>query len=111
MDRATKQAPERRIVTAGHAVKAMGLHGLGFLNQQLSLVPHFCRISRARLSAPGIQASHLNDDTLGRALDTLYDFGVTELYGLMVAMAATRLGLTCTFRHARCCFQSRRRTR
>jgi hypothetical protein len=41
MDRATKQAPEMRIVTAGHAVKAMGLHGLGFLNQQPSLVLHF----------------------------------------------------------------------
>jgi len=25
----------------------------------------------SRLIAPGIQASHLNDDTLGRTLDTL----------------------------------------
>ena len=41
IDRATKQDPERRIVTAGQAVKAMVLNGLGFLNQQLYLVPHF----------------------------------------------------------------------
>jgi len=100
IDRATKQDPEMRIVTAGHAVKAMGLNGLGFLNQQLYLVPHFFQNKPlARLIAPGIQASHLHDDTLGRALDTLYDFGVTELYCLIAATAAMRLGLTRTFSH------------
>ena len=35
IDRATQQNPEMRIVTAGHAVKAMVLNGLGFVNQQL----------------------------------------------------------------------------
>src|SRR5215471_1464001 len=76
IDRATKQDPEMRIVTAGHAVKAMVLNGLGFINHQLYLVPHFFQNKPiSRLIAPGIQASHLNDDTLGRALDTLYDFG------------------------------------
>jgi transposase len=100
IDRATKQDPEMRIVTAGHAVKAMVLNGLGFLNQQLYLVPHFFQNKPiSRLIAPGIEASHLNDDTLGRALDTLYDFGVTALYSLIAATAATRLGLTPTFSH------------
>src|SRR5678816_4706157 len=100
IDRATKQDPEMRIVTAGHAVKAMVLNGLGFLNQQLYLVPHFFQNKPiSRLIAPGIHASHLNDDTLGRALDTLYDYGVTALYCLIAATAATRLGLTRTFSH------------
>src|SRR5215475_11922608 len=100
IDRATQQDPEMRIVTAGHAVKAMVLNGLGFVNQQLYLVPHFFQNKPlSRLIAPGIQASHLNDDTLGRALDTLYAFGVTELYSLIAATAATRLGLTRTFSH------------
>src|SRR5499426_2509522 len=98
IDKATQPDPERRIVTAGHAVKAMVLNGWGFINQQLYLVPHFFQNKPiARLIAPGIEASHLNDDTLGRALDTLYDFGVTALYGLIAATAATRLGLTRTF--------------
>src|SRR5262249_21109132 len=98
--RATKQDPERRMVTAGHAVKAMVLNGWGFINQQLYLVPHFFQNKPlSRLIAPGIQASHLNDAPRGRALDTLYDFGVTALYGLMAATAATRLGLTRTFSH------------
>jgi transposase len=100
IDQATQQDPEMRIVTAGHAVKAMVLNGLGFVNQQLYLVPHFFQHKPiSRLIAPGIQASHLNDDTLGRALDTLYDFGVTALYSLIAATAAARLGLRPTFSH------------
>src|SRR3989442_12588291 len=83
-----------RIVTAGHAVKAMGLNGLGFLNQPLSLGPHFFQNKPlSRLIAPGMQASHLNDDTLGRALDTLYETGLPELYTRIAAPAARPLGL------------------
>jgi transposase len=36
----------------------------------------------------------LNDDTLGKALDALHDYGVSELYSLIAARAVTRLGLT-----------------
>jgi len=100
LDHATQQDPEMRIVTVGHAVKAMVLNGLGFVNQQLYLVPHFFQNKPLpRLIAPGIAASHLNDDTLGRALDTLYETGLTELYSLIAATAARRLGLTPTFTH------------
>jgi transposase len=100
IDHATQQDPEMRIVTVGHAVKAMVLNGLGFVNQQLYLVPHFFQNKPLpRLIAPGIEASHLNDDTLGRALDTLYAYGVTELYSLIAATAARRLGLTPTCAH------------
>ena len=99
IDQATQQNPEMRLVTAGQAVKAMVLNGLGFVNQQLYLVPHFFQNKpTSRLIAPAIHASHLNDDTLGRTLDTLYAYGVTELYSLLAATAAKRLGLapTCT---------------
>jgi Domain of unknown function (DUF4277) len=41
IDHATQQDPAMRTVTAGHAVKAMVLNGLGFLNQQLYLVLPF----------------------------------------------------------------------
>src|SRR4029453_11429770 len=100
IDRATQQDPEMRIVTVGHAVKAMVLNGLGFLNQQLYLMPHFFHNKPiSRLIAPGLQASHLNDDTLGRALDTLYAYGVTALYSLIAATAAKRLGLAPGFAH------------
>ena len=100
IDKATQQDPGMRIVTVGHAVKAMVLNGLGFVNQQLYLVPHFFHNKPlSRLIAPAIEANHLNDDTLGRALDTLYAYGVTELYSLIAATAAKRLGLAPTFAH------------
>jgi transposase len=100
IDKATQQDPAMRIVTAGHAVKALVLNGLGFLNPQRSLVPHFFQNKPlSRLIAPGMQASHLNDDPLGRALDTLYETGVTALDSLIAATAARRLGLTPTFSH------------
>jgi transposase len=95
LDQATQQNPEMRLVTVGNAVKAMVLNGLGFVNQPLYLVPMFFHNKPThRLLAPGIEATNLNDDTLGRALDTLYEAGVTELYSLISATAAQRLGMT-----------------
>jgi transposase len=100
IDKATQQNPERQIVTAGNAVKAMVLNGLGFVNQRLYLVPQFFQNKpTSRLIAPAIAPAHLNDDTLGRALDTLYNYGVTALYSLIAATAAQRLGLSPTFAH------------
>lgn len=72
IDKATQQNPARQIVTAGNAVKAMVLNGLGFVNQRLSLVPQFFQNTpTSRLIAPAIAPAHLHDDTLGRAFDTL----------------------------------------
>jgi hypothetical protein len=69
VDQATQQNPERRIVTAGHAVNAMVLNGLGLVNPQLSLVPRFFQDKPiSRLLAPCvIEAKPLTDDALGRA--------------------------------------------
>jgi transposase len=93
LDQATQPYPEIRLVTVGNAVKAMVLNGLGFVNQPLYLVPLFFQNKPThRLIAPEIEAQHLNDDALGRALDTLYDDGVTELYSLIAVTAAERLG-------------------
>jgi transposase len=53
----------------------------------------------SRLISPRVAPDQLNDDALGRALDSLYAYGVTELYSLMAATAAKRLGLTPRFAH------------
>jgi transposase len=100
INRATHQNPEMRDLTAGEAVKAMVLNGLGFINQALYLVPRFFQNKpTSRLIAPRVAPAQLNDDALGRALDTLYAYGVTELYSLIAATAAQRLGLSPTFAH------------
>jgi transposase len=100
IDHATQQNPEMRLVTAGQAVKAMVLNGLGFVNQQLYLVPHFFQNKpTSRLLGAAITPAQLNDDTLGRAFDTLYTSGVTTLYSLIAATAAKRLCLAPRFAH------------
>jgi transposase len=100
LDRATQQNPEMRGLTVGEAIKAMVLNGLGFVNQGLYLVPRFFHHKPTqRLISPRVTPAQLNDDALGRALDTLYNYGVTELYSLIAATAAERLGLTSRFAH------------
>jgi len=51
------------------------------------------------LIASGVEAQPRHDDTLGRALETLYETGVTALYRLMSATAAHRRRLTPTCAH------------
>jgi transposase len=94
LDQATHQNPELRDLTVGEAVKAMVLNGLGCINHALYLVPRFFQNKpTSRLISPRVAPKQLNDDALGRALDTLYAYGVTELYSLIAATAVPRLGL------------------
>jgi transposase len=100
LDHATHQNPEMRDLTVGEAVKGMVLNGLRCINQALYLVPRFFQNKpTSRLLAPRVAPKQLNDDALGRALDTLYNYGVTELYSLIAATAAQRLGLAPRFAH------------
>ena len=100
LDQATHQNPEMRDLTVGEAVKAMGLNGLGFVNHALYLVPRFFQHKpTSRLISPRVTPERLNDDALGRALETLYAYGVTELYSLIAATAAKRLGLRPAYAH------------
>ena len=100
IDRATQQNPEMRDLTVGEAVKAMVLNGLGLINQALYLVPRFFHHKPTyQLISPRVTPKQLNDDALGRALDTLYAYGVTELYSLLAATAAERLGLAPRYVH------------
>jgi transposase len=100
IDRATQQNPEMRDLTAGEAVKAMVLNGLGFVNHALYLVPRFFQNKpTSRLISPRVKPAQLNDDALGRVLDTLYHYGVTTLYSLIATTAAKRLGLAPHFAH------------
>jgi transposase len=100
IDRSIEQDVSRRQVSIGQAVKAMVLNGLGFVNQQLYLVPRFFDNKPIdRLIGPEVEAVHLNDDVLGRALDALYDVGVTSLYTLIATEACGRLGLASSYVH------------
>jgi len=76
IDQLIPQDEEKRIVSIGQAVKAMVLNGLGFANRALYLTQlFFFDKPVSRLIGEGIEAEHLNDDVLGRALDAIYNYG------------------------------------
>lgn len=100
IDQVIDQDADKRQVSLGQSVKAMVLNGLGFVNQRLYLMPEFFWDNPTqRLVGEGIQPEHLNDDVLGRTLDALDEFGVTELYALIAPQAVERLGLQVRFAH------------
>lgn len=93
LDRLLPSQSQEQHVTTGEAVVAMILNGLGFVNQRLYLVSRFFEDKPLeRLIGPGIEASHLNDDRLGRALDSLHAHGVTALFASLATETMKRLG-------------------
>jgi transposase len=95
IDTLIPQDTNARHVSIGQAVKAMVLNGLGFAERLLYLTPDFFRpLPVERLIGPGVEASHLNDDTLGRALEALVDADVTGVFSQIAQRACQRLGLT-----------------
>lgn len=95
IDELVTQDSEQRQVSVGQAVKAMILNGLGFANRRLYLSPHFFQNKPTeRLIGQGIKPEHLHDDTLGKALDKLHTFGISELFTLISQQAVKRLGLS-----------------
>ena len=100
IDQFIPQDKDRRFVTIGQAVKAMVINGLGFINRRLYLTPRFFKNKPTdQLIGPEIKAEHLNDDALGKALDRLHQFGVTELFTIIAQQAATRLELNPKIAH------------
>jgi len=68
-------------VSVGQAVQAMIINALGFVGRPLYLTPEFFANKPVDLLiGAGIEAEDLNDDCLGRALDKLFEAGITEVF-------------------------------
>jgi transposase len=92
--------PSERQVSVGQATQAMVLNGLGFSSRALYLTPEFFANKPVDLLVgEGITAEMLNDDTLGRALDALYEAGVTELFAAVALSGCRRYGLQQRYKH------------
>lgn len=90
----------RRQVTIGQAVKAMVINALGFVSRPLYLTPEFfANKPVGLLIGPGITAEMLNDDSLGRAFDTLFEAGLTEVFAQVSSRALRRYGIPHRFIH------------
>ncbi len=89
---------DEREVPVGQAVKALVLNVFGFVQQWLYLTPKFSeRVPTERLIGKGIRPEHLNEGVLGRALDDLFEYGVTEPFRGVAAHAEGKLGLGSRF--------------
>jgi len=87
-------------VSHGEALVAMILNGLGFHSRTLHMFPDFFADKPIeRLIGPGVQAHHLNDDTLGRCLDALFEADVSSLYQSVSERVVAVLGLNSTAVH------------
>lgn len=92
--------PTNRQVSIGEAVQAMVLNALGFTGRPLYLTPEFfANKPLDRLLRPGLTPEMLNDDSLGRALDLLYEAGLTEVFAQVASHALCGYGISHRFVH------------
>lgn len=85
---------EQQLVSNGICVKSLILNGLGFSERRLYLVGDFFSDKPVEhLLGAEIKAEYLNDDRLGRCLDSLYAYGVSELFAHLSSHACKVLGL------------------
>jgi transposase len=90
IDRLIEKHPQQ-IISTGQVVKAMILNGLGFVSAPLYLFGEFF-LGKAteHLLGEGIKPEHLNDDRIGRGLDSLWNLGLTSLFTSIAMLAQQR---------------------
>ena len=89
-----------RKVSVGEAVQGMVLNALGFVGRALYLTPEFFDNKPIDLLIrEGLTAEDFNDDSLGRALDKLYDAGITEVFAHVASRALGVFGIEHDFVH------------
>jgi len=70
----------------------MALNGLGFNESRLYFYSNFfIGLPTESLLGDGISPSSLNDDTLSRTLDAIFDYGPTELFNELALQAMNKM--------------------
>lgn len=88
----------RESVTAGEAVAAMIINGLGFSDRPLTLTPQFFETKALDLLIrPEVRSEHLNRFKLGRALDDCFNYGCDTLFAEISARACESEGVDMKF--------------
>jgi transposase len=92
---------KREKISSGQVVKAMILNGLGFVSKPLYLFSKFFEDKgMEKLLGGSVKSDYLNDDKLGRVMDELYKYGLTQLF-LELAIALTKtFQIEVNFNHA-----------
>jgi transposase len=91
---------KRRTVSVGQAVQAMILNALGFTGRALYLTKRFFTNRPVEtLIDPEVTADKLHDSSLGTALDSLYKYGVTEIFFYVAYKILKDQGIETRFGH------------
>ncbi len=99
IDKAISTDPRQKLTT-GECFLAMIINGLGFTSRPLSLTPQYFRNKPVELLIkPGITADEINDDVLGRAMDTVFDYGCTTLFSRIAYQAIKKFKVNTKFQH------------
>lgn len=86
--------PNERLISVGEATKALILNALGFVSRPLYLTPEFFQNKPVDLLlGEHITPQQLNDDSLGRALDSLYQSGLSEIFAVTASQALLHFGI------------------
>src|SRR6266568_2054112 len=91
--------PTEMEVDAGTVVLALVLDTLSGRSPLYRLEEFFAQQDTALLLGKPVPPHALNDDTVGRVLDRLYDFGTMRLFTACAVRAATRFGLERRYVH------------
>ena len=91
---------KREEITKGQVVKAMILNGLGMVSKPLYLFSKFFEDKAIeKLLGKGVKSKYLNDDKLGRTLDKLYEYDVTNLFIEIVLSVIKKFQIEVNFSH------------
>ncbi len=106
---------DQRTLSHGDAVVAMIINGLGFTGTPLYMTPQYFEDKPiAQLLGKDIEAKSINDIALGRTLDKIYEYGVSDLFSKIASNAVKTLGISSknrTFGLNCLCNQYRKRER
>jgi transposase len=91
---------EKRAISIGKAVQGMILNALGYAGRAMYLTKRFF-VNRPveKLIGPDVTSDQLNDAALGTALDSIYEYGVTELFFQVASDILREQGIETRFAH------------
>jgi transposase len=89
-----------RLVSIGKTVQAMIINALGYAGRALYLTKRFF-VNRPveQLIGPDVTSNQLNDAALGTALDSIWKYGVTELFFQVASKILREQGIETRFAH------------
>ena len=91
--------PQEKL-TSGIIVKSIILNALGFVSRPLYLFPQFFQDKATEhLFGEGIVPEDFNDDKVGRVMDKLYQFGLTNIFLIIALTALKKYGIDNKYSH------------